>query len=91
MEIFGILGWDCKSGKIYWVLSYNVRRTFIEDLKWERWSVLKRKNSKEWKGPDKVMLIEGKMIIVNNGNVTVKVNKVTIKNLYNIQSDKSGY
>ena len=31
-----------------------------------------RKNSKEWHGPGKVMFIEGQVITVKHGNVTVK-------------------
>ena len=64
--------------KIYRALNSNVRRTLVEDLQVGDEVYYQRKNSKEWYGPGKVMLIEGQVITVKHGNVTVKVSSVSL-------------
>ena len=64
--------------KIYRALNSNVRRTLVEDLQVGDEVYYQRKNSKEWHGPGKVMLIEGQVITVKHGNVTVKVSSVSL-------------
>jgi len=49
-----------------------------------------RKNSKEWHGPVKVMLIEGQVITVKHGNVTVKVSTVSLVKVPHICTNECG-
>merc|ERR1711874_755539 len=64
--------------KIQRALSSNVRRTLIEDLQVGDEVYYKRKNSDGWHGPAKVILIEGQVITMKHGNVTVKVSTVSL-------------
>ena len=64
--------------KIKKALSNNVRTTILEDLNIGDEVYYKRLNSEEWHGPAKVILIEGKVITVKHGAVTVKVNTVSL-------------
>ena len=64
--------------KLKRALSRNVRTTILEDLKIGDEVYYKRNNSEEWHGPAKVILIEGKVITVKHGAVTVKVNTVSL-------------
>merc|ERR1711913_237685 len=50
----------------------------IEDLQVGDEVYYKRKNSDGWHGPAKVILIEGQVITVKHGNVTVKVSTVSL-------------
>ena len=59
-------------------LSSKVRRTIIDDLQIGDEVYYKRNNSDEWHGPAKVILIEGQVITVKHGGVTVKVNTVSL-------------
>ena len=64
--------------KIYRAVNSNVRRTLVEDLQVGDEVFYKRNKSNEWYGPGKVMLIEGQVITVKHGNVTVKVSTVSL-------------
>ena len=64
--------------KLKRALSSNVRRTIIDDLNIGDEVYYKRDKSEEWYGPAKVILIEGKVITVKHGGVTVKVNTVSL-------------
>ena len=64
--------------KLKRALSSNVRRTVIDDLKVGDEVYYKRDRSEEWYGPAKVILVEGKVITVRHGGVTIKVNTVSL-------------
>ena len=64
--------------KLKKALSSNIRTTILDDLKIGDEVYYKRQNSEEWHGPAKVILIEGKVITVKHGSVSVKVNTVSL-------------
>merc|ERR1711888_520100 len=74
--------------RIYRAVNSNVRRTLVEDLQVGDEVYYKRNKSKEWYGPGKVMLIEGQVITVKHGNVTVKVSTVSLVRVPHICTDE---
>ena len=56
--------------------------------KWERKCTTKEKQSSEWQGPGKIMLIEGQVITVKHGNAIVKVSTVNLIKVPNIGTNK---
>ena len=56
--------------------------------KWERKCTTKEKQSSEWYGPGKIMLIEGQVITVKHGNAIVKVSTVNLIKVPNIGTNK---
>ena len=64
--------------KLKKALSSKIRTTILDDLKIGDEVYYKRLNSEEWHGPAKVILIEGKVITVKHGSVSVKVNTVSL-------------
>ena len=74
--------------RIYRAVNSNVRRTLVEDLQVGDEVYYQRNKSKEWYGPGKVMLIEGQVITVKHGNVTVKVSTVSLVRVPHICTDE---
>ena len=72
--------------KVKKALSSNIRTTILDDLKIGDEVYYKRQNSEEWHGPAKVILIEGKVITVKHGSVSVKVNTVSLVKIPHICS-----
>ena len=64
--------------KIRRALRHNVRKTLIEDLKIGDEVYYKRNNSQEWRGPAKVVFIDGKVVEVRHGGVNLRVHTVSL-------------
>ena len=64
--------------KIRRALRHNVRKSNIDDLKNGDEVYYKRNDANEWRGPGKVIDIEGKTVIVKHGGAYVKVHIVSL-------------
>ena len=64
--------------KIKEALRHNVRVSNIKDLNNGDEVYYKRNNAKEWRGPGKVIDIDGKIVIVKHGGAYVKVHIVSL-------------